>query len=341
MSIEIQRFDEPITDVSLHAAHNAFDNILIAEEDSTFGNRRLEDTAARLAHSPDDHDLTRWLVFDNGALVGEAELYRDTEDVANEHMVWVEARVLPGYRRRGLGTKLMTLTAEETDRHGRRLIMAESNSLVPSGAAFLEALGAERGLEERISQLLIEDLDLDLMDAWIERGRAQQDRFELLWVHGRWPRAMLDDVVALADVMNDAPMDDLEFNDQAFTTTHITSEEDEIFDRGFTRITLAVKQRGDGRMVGYTQMFINPSFPDLGQQGDTGVHEDARGNRLGKWLKAEVARYLVAEYPEITRIRTGNASSNEHMLAINEAMGFRPHHHTVVWQMATARVLAP
>lgn len=340
MPIEIRRFDEPITEAALHEVHNAFDNVLIAEEDASFGTRRLEDTAARLSLSPDDHDLTRWLAFDSGDLIGESELYRDTEDVANAHMVWVEVRVHPDHRRRGLGTKLLLLGAEEAQHHDRRLVMAESNSMLPSGAAFLESFGAEPGLEERVSQLLIDELDFDLMDEWIGRGRAQQDRFELFWLHGRWPPDMLDNVVDLAHVMNDAPMDDLEFNDQAFTPTHITSEEDEIFERDFTRITLAVKQRSDGRMVGYTQLFINPSFPDLGQQGDTGVHESARGNGLGKWLKAEVARYLVTEHPDITRFRTGNASSNEHMLAINEAMGFRPHHHTVVWQIDSGALLA-
>jgi GNAT superfamily N-acetyltransferase len=178
------------------------------------------------------------------------------------------------------------------------------------------------------------------MERWIERGRAQHDRFELFWLDGRWPADMLDDVVALSHVMNDAPFDDLEFNDQAFTTTHVVSEEDEIFERGFTRYTAAVTDRETGRMVGYTQMFINPSFLDLGQQGDTGVLEEYRGNRLGKWLKAEVARYLVDHHPEITRLRTSNASSNDPMLAINEEMGFTPHHRGTIWQKPTAEVLA-
>ena len=87
-------------------------------------------------------------------------------------------------------------------------------------------------------------------------------------------------------------------------------------------------------------MFINPSFPDLGQQGDTGVLEEFRGHRFGKWLKAEMARYLVSDHPEITRLRTGNANSNAPMLAINEEMGFTAHHHNTVWQKPTSEVLA-
>lgn len=340
MSIEIRRFDEPLTDAELHAAHNSFDNELIREEDPTWGKRSLADTAARLSHHPADHVLTRWFAFDGQAIVGEAELHLDVEDVANLHLAWFELRVLPAYRRNGMGSALLGLVAAEADRAGRRLLMCESNGQVPDGAEFLAAKGFDAGLDERISQLLVEDLDMALMDRWIDQGRSQQERFELFWLKGRWPADMVDDVVALSHVMNDAPVDDLEFNDQAFTATHVAAEEDQIFERGFTRYTAAVIDRSNRRMAGYTQMFLNPSFPDIGQQGDTGVLEEYRGNRFGKWLKAEMARYLVANHPEITRIRTGNANSNAPMLAINEEMGFKPHHHNTVWQKDTADVLA-
>lgn len=340
MGIEIRRFDDPISDPSLHVAHNAFDNEMLLDEDPTFGERLLQDTAARLAHHPADHVLTRWLAFDEDRIVAEAALYLDVEDVANSHLGWVELGVVPPGRRRGLGSELLLLAARQAEAAGRRLLMGESNSLVPAGRAFCAAKGFEAGLVERISQLVISDLDIALMESWSRAGRDQEDRFELFWLDGRWPAAMLDDVVALSHVMNDAPFDDLDWNDQAFTTTHVVAEEDEIFERGFTRYTAAVIERASGRMAGYTQLFINPSFPDLGQQGNTGVLSEFRGNRLGKWLKAETALYLVEHHPEITRVRTGNANSNAPMLAINEAMGFKPHHDTTVWQRATADVVS-
>ena len=80
-------------------------------------------------------------------------------------------------------------------------------------------------------------------------------------------------------------------------------------------------------------MYINPSFPDLLQQGDTGVFPEFRGNGLGKWLKAEMALRIMAERAEVTRIRTENASANAPMLAINHAMGFTLHHTNTIWQI--------
>jgi hypothetical protein len=39
------------------------------------------------------------------------------------------------------------------------------------------------------------------------------------------------------------------------------------------------------------------------------------------------------ERPELRLIDTVNADSNPYMVAINEAMGFRPHRRAVDWQL--------
>ncbi len=339
MSSEIRRFDEPITGLRLQAAHNAFDNEMIAEEDPTLGTRRLGDTAALLAHPRADHEVTRWFAMDRDEVVAAAVLFNDIEDAANTHLGWFELGVLPERRRAGLGTRLLREVAVRATESGRSLLMTETRSDVPAGGAFMARHGAQAGLVEAISQVLIADIEPGLMDAWIARGRAQSDRFELYWLDGRWPEDMLDEVVRLSHVMNDAPFGDLDFNDQAFTVGHIVAEQDDIFGRGFARHIAAIRERASGRLVGYTAVYINPSFPDLGQQGDTGVFPEFRGNGLGKWIKAEMVRHLTERHPEVARIRTGNANSNAPMLAINHAMGFTLHHDTTVWQVEVERLL--
>jgi hypothetical protein len=42
--------------------------------------------------------------------------------------------------------------------------------------------------------------------------------------------------------------------------------------------------------------------------------------------------HLRESIPEVTRLRTGNAESNDPMLAINVAMGYRPAHASAGWQ---------
>ena len=49
-----------------------------------------------------------------------------------------------------------------------------------------------------------------------------------------------------------------------------------------------------------------------------------RGHRLGMLVKILNIRRLLTEYPNVERIVTFNAAENDHMLAINVALGFRP-----------------
>ena len=59
-------------------------------------------------------------------------------------------------------------------------------------------------------------------------------------------------------------------------------------------------------------------------QGATAVHKDHRGHAIGRWLKATTLQRVRAERPSTKYIRTFNADSNDPMLTINNAMGFKP-----------------
>lgn len=340
MAIRIDHFAGAITDTDIHEAYNAFDNVMIAEEEPTLPRRPVADTAAMLTQAPSHEQRPKWLAMGGTEVVGAAALYLDDEDTANLHIGWVDLGVLPGHRRSGVGSQLLGHVARHALDKGRTTLMLDSNSLIPAGAEFIRQLGAEAGLVERANELRMADLDMTLIERWAAAGRRQSDRFELLRVDGSWPADMVDEVVALYYVMNDAPVGDLDFNDQAFTAAHITEWEEELAGRGFARLVFAVRDLPSGRLAGYSELGINPSFPDLGQQGDTGVFEDFRGHGLGKWLKAEMVLRLASEHPAVTRVRTENAHSNGPMLAINHAMGFTVHHEQTIWQITCEKVLA-
>jgi GNAT superfamily N-acetyltransferase len=59
-------------------------------------------------------------------------------------------------------------------------------------------------------------------------------------------------------------------------------------------------------------------------QGGTAVDPTHRNKGLGRWLKAAMLQRLLDERPEVANVDTWNAGSNEPMLAINVALGFRP-----------------
>jgi len=74
--------------------------------------------------------------------------------------------------------------------------------------------------------------------------------------------------------------------------------------------------------------------PAVVQQQFTGVRPDARGRGLGKWIKAAMLQRVHELYPEARWISTYNAMSNDPMLAINHALGFRRHRAGAEYQIS-------
>ena len=48
-----------------------------------------------------------------------------------------------------------------------------------------------------------------------------------------------------------------------------------------------------------------------------------RGHRLGLLLKLDMLRWLAEAEPQVEQIDTWNAESNDHMIGVNEALGYR------------------
>ena len=68
---------------------------------------------------------------------------------------------------------------------------------------------------------------------------------------------------------------------------------------------------------------VDVEDPRIAHQHDTSVVRAHRGHRLGLLLKAEMMRWLAEAEQEIEYLDTWNAESNEHMVAVNERLGFR------------------
>jgi RimJ/RimL family protein N-acetyltransferase len=73
-----------------------------------------------------------------------------------------------------------------------------------------------------------------------------------------------------------------------------------------------------------TQLEVDPDSPEWGHQGLTAATRPHRGHRLGLLVKAAMLQWLGQAEPGLERIETGNADANEHMIAVNETLGFQP-----------------
>jgi hypothetical protein len=61
------------------------------------------------------------------------------------------------------------------------------------------------------------------------------------------------------------------------------------------------------------------------------VAREHRGRGLGFAIKVTNLAAVTAAYPAIRTISTWNAADNEHMIAVNDALGFEVVAHSTYW----------
>ena len=71
-----------------------------------------------------------------------------------------------------------------------------------------------------------------------------------------------------------------------------------------------------------------------GFQGLTAVARAYRGRRLGQLVKVAMLQLLAGREPQLERVLTHNSDANQHMIAINTALGFLAMDRLECWEMS-------
>ena len=95
---------------------------------------------------------------------------------------------------------------------------------------------------------------------------------------------------------------------------------------------MVARERDTGTLVGITALAVDEERPWYGVQLDTSVVRAHRGHRLGLLLKASMLERLAEHEPQLRTVDTWNAVSNDHMIVVNELLGFQVVAHDVMWQ---------
>lgn len=287
-----------------------------------------ENLATWLAMGGSHRKDQRWVALDGDEVLGTAHL-STWSDHADSGLIRIAVR--REHRLNGVGRRLMLAALDGLEAEGRSKLIVD----IPIGSPIegpVERLGLKRVFSERVSQLEVSDIDWDLMDTWIARATDRASDYHLLSMRPPLPDDQMENWCRISDAMNTAPMEDFDLEDRHMTPGQWRSIETHLEARGYELHALAAVHEPTGEFAGMTTLHYLRHNPTLAHQGDTVVATEHRNRGLGRLMKAAMVKEFLAEHPDVERIDTGNAGSNEPMLAINIEMGFHTILELSAWQ---------
>lgn len=275
---------------------------------------------------PRDTATTALLLRDDGGdggAVAAARLDLPLRD--NLSLAELELYVAPAARRRGHGTTLLADVRERAAAAGRTTLLAyvdEPPGAEAPGRPFAERAGFRCGQRE-----VRRDLDLPADAARltaVERACAPYaEGYEITtWTAG-CPDALVEDRALLSRRMStDIPLGELPLEEEEWDAARVRREE--AHGAAQDRLLVAAGALDEaGRLVAVTELAVPRPEPARAYQWDTIVLQEHRGHRLGMLVKVAALRRLAVESPRTRLLSTWNAEENTHMIAVNEALGFR------------------
>jgi GNAT superfamily N-acetyltransferase len=293
-----------------------------------------------------------YIARSDGAVVGLCSVTLPLRE--NTSTAGIDVLVAPEYRRRGWGRRLLEYAESVAVGRGRTSLDAycevpleqveRAARLLPakSGAGGLPhdepatAFAANAGYHleqvERSSRLA-----LPLPPERLEMLETEASAHALGYKIVAWAEACPDAFVAEYAVLKsrmstDVPTAGLDWGAEDWDVARVRTAEQEIVRSGVQSLVVAAMHSTSGRLAAYTVLTWRPEVPLCVIQQDTLVSAEHRGHRLGMLVKLANLRLAQQRWPAARSVLTWNASENQHMLAINISLGFKPAGYEGEWQ---------
>jgi RimJ/RimL family protein N-acetyltransferase len=241
----------------------------------------------------------------------------------NLHLATAGIVVHPDHRRQGHGSAMVDEILRLTKENGRRTLWGGCWADNTAGAAFLKKHGFTYASHDARRFQYLDQLDQDQLDQQYELARQKATDYELVRVQVPTDEDLLTQLIEVTAAINDAPMGELDFEDELFDLQRLKDFEFAAQAKGERLYRVFARHKQTGAVGGHTVMMVQPKRPTFGEQYDTAVHRDHRGHRLGILLKLAMMRWLAEVEPQIERIETWNQADNRYMIDANEAIGYR------------------
>jgi GNAT superfamily N-acetyltransferase len=267
----------------------------------------------------DGNPREAWLATDGGSAVGWYRLELPAQE--NLDLGRLDLVLHPAARRRGTGRELLRHAAGRATAHGRTTLSGGARDGSP-GEAFSLSAGAKPGQVEVQRMLDIGKLEKGRLARL--RGPAERTAagYSLVSWAGPVPEEYIEQTAMVYNGMADAPRDP-EVAHEEWDAQRVRERVNDLRPQyGMRDYTVAARHDDTGELAGLTEMSVDPAEPGWGFQVFTVVTRKHRGHRLGLLLKIAMMELLATTETQLERIVTWNGQSNEHMIAVNEAMGY-------------------
>ncbi len=278
-------------------------------------------------------------------VVGHGVLRLPVRD--NLHLAEIRVVVAPAHRGRGIGSALLEPLRRRAQDEGRTTLIGEVEFAAepqagapgavrpPSGhgsvSADLPGLRFARRAGLRLELVARRSaLDLPLADGALERLEAEAraaagDEYRThTWVD-EIPDAWIDQYALLEQRLStDEPNAGLELEPEHWDAARVRQMLDQMAERGQGFVVTVAEHVATGELAGMTMLIHAHDRVEFTDQESTVVLPAHRGHRLGMLVKVVNLRAHAHVRPQTRRIYTWNNEDNQHMLAINVALGFRP-----------------
>ena len=327
--MKIERFDGAADPRALESCHQLVQECIKADQPDQ-AQWSLGSFRAKWVEGFHGSPQEMWFaVADDGDIAGCYLLSLPSRE--NLSKARVVLRVAPDRRRAGIGTALLRHCEDRALLAGRTTLRGEAWDGT-SGEAFAKAVGARPGIADVQRTLYLTDEVRGRLPALRQEAAGHAAGYSLLsWV-GPTPEDHLEQVAAVHAAMADAPRD-AGVEPSVWDAARIQRLERLAVEHGITHYTVVARHDATGELAALTQTLTDTGVSKFAFQQVTAVRSEHRGHRLGLLVKVAMLDLLAEAVPDVDRITTDNAGSNEHMIAINARLGFEISGVTRDWEL--------
>ncbi len=238
----------------------------------------------------------------------------------------LDLHVHPAEQRVGVGTRLLEAVAAGAAEAGTRAVLTGAVDEGSAGERFCVA----RGLR-RVLALTYVRREL----AGPRPSAAPVPGYRLEYWEGTVPDELAETFARSRRAMDDMPMDDAGYPPTPWDVDRLHAVAAAVADRGEILCTVAAVA-ADGEIAGFTELVVPGDGTGDGLHYGTGVLPAHRGRGLARRLKVEAINRAVGRFPRLAGLIADTADSNVAMRRVNDALGYRPTHRSMLYRLDVA-----